>query len=518
MALITLGGVLKKLGVEAALWDFDLYFKKAGNTTEAGFSRLLKAGVVSAGTKIFGISSLCSNFPMAVWISKKIKEYCPDALIILGGPQPSSIPTQILEQFDFIDVVAAGEGEVTLEEMVRCNFDRAALAEIPGVAVRIGQEIKFNTKRPLVADMDDLPMPDWSLLDLKEYYAPHLEKFPTPVEVGRGCPYNCTFCSTALMWQKDFRVKSPRRILDEMELLHREYDITEFEFVHDNFTTSKKFVGEFCDFMERENTKNFLWHAASRTDCLDIPRLEKMHAVGLKGLFFGIETGSERMQKVIKKGLQFDRFEPILRRANELEIVVTTAFILGFPDEEAEDFDQTVRRALHYKNLDTRWVVFSKLAALTGTDLYRNYVDKLTTPSGLSVFSPQYYGLPYINDLIKKHPDLFSSFYHVPHRLFSSEFLGKFVQFASLLVNGNPKTTLMIMENLRIGVVELFSLWDDWALERDIPCFRHHSYSYERFRKDFAAFLNDVIFKGAIAMTHGGSEGKFESSGHAIFS
>ncbi|MFO1519527.1 MAG: radical SAM protein [bacterium] len=340
MALLTLGGVLKACGTEAELWDFDLYFKNAGNLTESAFRKMLRLGVRGAKSPVFGISSICSNFPMALWIAREIKACRPEALVILGGPQPSSVPLEILERFEFVDMVVVGEGETTLREMVEADFHPKRLEFLPGLALRVEGKAVLREKRSLTENMDDLPPPDYSLIDFRDYVAAQGEDFLPHVEVGRGCPFHCTFCSTALMWEKDFRVKSPERILREMEWLNEHHGFERFDFIHDNFTTSRKFVSDFCDFMAAHNTRSLEWFASSRTDCLDVNRLEKMHSVGLRGLFFGVESGSERMQAIIRKNLDFERFLPILRRGNELGVEMTTAFILGFPEETLEDLDQ----------------------------------------------------------------------------------------------------------------------------------------------------------------------------------
>jgi len=496
MALLTLGGVLKQCGAAAELWDFDLYFKKVGNATEADFRKLIRLGVNGVGTHVFGISSICSNFPMALWIAKEIKAHRRDALIILGGPQPSSIPLQILERFEFIDAVVVGEGEETLREIVKENFELERLVKIPGIATRVDGKAVLGAKRPLTARMDDFPMPDYSLVDLEAYGQG--KAFTPDIEIGRGCPFHCTFCSTSLMWEKDFRVKSPARILEEMESLHQAYGFTAFNFIHDNFTTSRKFVAEFCELMEEKNARGFQWTVSSRTDCIDVPRLERMRAAGLRGLFFGIETGSTRMQATIKKNLDFDKFEPILQRGNALGINMTTAFILGFPEEESQDMDETIHRALHYKCLGTSRVFFSKLTALTGTSLYRDFVGRMEETNYCSSTSPQHYGLPFIQNLIQEHPDLFSSFYHVPHPHFSKDYLSKFSEFAHLLVNGHPEIALMVIDGLGITPTRLFLLWDQWAGEKGVLYYDYRIFQESTFRTLFKKFLDDAIFASTL--------------------
>lgn len=503
MALATLGGVLKKAGVSYQLWDFDLYFRKVENATEEQLRKLLRHGVLGSQAQVFGISSICSNFPMALWIAREIKTIKPDTLILFGGPQPSSVPKETLERFPFVDAVVAGEGEPALEEMVRTGFDRDHLGEIPGVAVRAGGEIRLNPRRELVSDMDQFPFPDFSQINFQDYKENQSFQFVPSIEVGRGCPFTCTFCSTALMWERDFRVKSPARILAEMEFLHETYGFAQFDFIHDNFTTSKKFISEFCEHMEKHNTKGFQWHSSSRTDCIDVPRLERMHACGLDGLFFGIESGSERMQKVMKKNLQLDNFEPTLKRANELGLKATTAFILGFPEETEADLDATVRRALHYRIIGTARIFFSTLSALTGTSIYRDYVDKLTEYYGSSVYGPQRYALPFVDEVIQKYPDLFSFFYHVPHPLFTSGFLFRFKEFAYRLIERCTAPANTVMEHLGVGAVRMFRLWEAWAEKRGLPYFHYDQYSNQQFQTDFLTFLRETILADPAGVAKG---------------
>jgi Fe-S oxidoreductase len=493
MALITLGGVIKSLGGHSELWDFDLYFRKIKNSSEKSFRKLIQHGVDGIGTDVFGISSICSNFPMALWIAKEIKFHRPNSMIILGGPQPSSLPTEILKTFDFIDVVAIGEGEKTLEELFLAGFKPEKFAQIPGLAIRENGEIKLTPKRTLIKDMDEFPFPDYSLINFEDYISHQSGAYYPNVEVGRGCPFHCTFCSTALMWEKDYRVKSPQRILAEMEHLYNNHGFQYFDFIHDNFTTSRKFVLDFCDFMDKNNRHQLKWKASSRTDCIDVKRLEIMQRAGLFGLFFGIETGSERMQSVIKKNLDFDHFEPILRRGNQLGMGLTTAFILGFPEEKFEDLNETIIRALHYKSVGTQNVYFSKLTALTGTSIYRDNLNKFSELSQVSNTSPQDYGLPYIYALIRNHPNLFSSFYHVDHPEFTADFLTRLTEFAQLLVSYQPDNALMLQKSLGLNPINLFILWDRWASKYQIPYYNFRIYSPQSFKINFIFFINELI-------------------------
>ncbi|MCP5467833.1 MAG: radical SAM protein [Deltaproteobacteria bacterium] len=498
MALLTLGGVIKKTGFEAELWDFDLFFKRSGNCSENHFKKLLKHGVLGANTPIFAISSICSNFPMALWMAQQIKEILPESLIVLGGPQPSSLPKEILEHFPCVDLVVCGEGEIPLEQLIKYDFSREAFKEIPGLAYRQDRVnskdgvIQMNDRPALIENLDDIPFPDYSLINFQDYIREKPGQFFVNVEVGRGCPFKCTFCSTSIMWARKFRVKSPKRIFDEMMWLYRHYGFTAFDFIHDNFTTSRKFVLDFCHYMIENNHKNFKWFSSSRTDCIDNARVDLMQEAGLVGLFFGLESGSERMQKVIQKNLDFAHFENLLTHVNNKKLRNTTAFILGFPEETLDDMNATIRKAMHYKSLGTQRVFLSKLSALAGTGIHQKNKDQLKELSYCSTLSPQKYALEEINQLIEQYPDLFSSFYHVPHPECSLEYLTKFIEFSHLLVNGDAKWILNFMDENHLEASEIFHYWEPWSEQKGIYYQHYRQLAMKQFHSIFEEFLNFV--------------------------
>ncbi len=491
LALLALGGVLKKNNVSTQLWDFDLFFKYRRNMTKTEFLELLLHGVRGSQARVFCISSICSNFPMAIYLAQEIKRIHPESLVLLGGPQPSSVPVPIIERFPFVDAVAVGEGELILQDLIDRDFSKDKLDQIPGlVFARQGKAVEVP-KRKLVENLDDLPIPDYSLLDPLQYQKHTGGRFFMSPEVGRGCPFHCTFCSTSVMWERKFRVKSPERIYREMQALHQAYGFTAFEFVHDNFTTSRKFVTDFCDFMELHNQEGFHWYSSSRTDCISISLMERMYKAGCRSLFFGIESGSERMQKVIQKNLNFSNFEPVLEYGNHLGIQSVAAFIVGFPEETFSDMDQTVLRALRYKQSGTANVFLAKLSPLTGTSVHRDYGGQLEEVALSSTLSPQNYGLAEVESLILKHPDLFSSFYHVPHPLFSSMGLTCFVEFSHHLINGNISLALKLLATKENSATRLFSFWDDWTKERGIQYWNYRAYSQQNFDQDLSRFGAD---------------------------
>ena len=133
---------------------------------------------------------------------------------------------------------------------------------------------------------------------------PHIKDcIYAPLEAGRGCPFACSFCSTNDFFRRRFRLKSPEVLVGQMRRMKERYGIQTFDLVHDMFTVDRKKVVAFCEVVESSGHK-FHWNCSARTDCIDDGLISHMARAGCIGVFFGIDTGSERMQKVINKGLK----------------------------------------------------------------------------------------------------------------------------------------------------------------------------------------------------------------------
>lgn len=468
MALLTLGGALKKAGQKCQLVDFDLLYRQGHFSQPEHFLNVAISHLVATGCAIFGITTICSNFPLAILLAEELKRIKPDCTIILGGPQVSSVPHETLTRFSFIDIVVVGEGENTLVELLRSDLSPSQLATIGGVYFRSDGKIEKAPPRALIENLDDLPWPDYDLIDVQSYVATTIQagyKFNLPVEAGRGCPFRCTFCSTKNMWEQRFRVKSSARILAEMAAIHEHFGFTYFSFIHDNFTTSRKFILEFSDYMIANNSKNFTWDSSSRTDCIDLNRLEHMHKAGCRGLFFGVETASKRMQKIIKKHLDLDDFETKLTWMSQNGIKATTAFILGFPEETVDDINATLLTAYRFKRAGAYLVQFGQIAALGGTELFHQMRDQLfLTAEETNVTRDRLHlHADRTQALIANHLDIFSSFYalptpHLPD--ISYEGVGLFFQ---KIMSEKLDLLTILLETKKIMPLNLYQQWHEWT-------------------------------------------------------
>ena len=169
-----------------------------------------------------------------------------------------------------------------------------------GVTHRIFGRVVREDDAPLIADLDTIPTPAFDL-----YFDPRRPVPDLPVEVGRGCPYGCTFCSTNDFFRRRFRLRSPQAFVAELDALRRRWNARRFEFVHDMFTVDRKRVLELCASLERM-TPSVEWYCSGRTDRVDPELLDRMWSAGCRGIFYGVESGSAAVQITIGKRLSLE--------------------------------------------------------------------------------------------------------------------------------------------------------------------------------------------------------------------
>jgi anaerobic magnesium-protoporphyrin IX monomethyl ester cyclase len=283
--------VSKKIDVKIA----DLRY---GNTTE--FTRLLK----EYKPDIVGISCMTPNQNEAYKTAWKVKKVLGNPLVVLGGVHATFMYAEILKKVREIDVAIIGEGEITLYELCRAwkkNFSAEYLTGINGIAFRHNGTVAVTPLREKNEQLDDLPLPAFDRLVLPDI---SLKKSgDLPVLTGRGCPFNCAFCSTSVMHGRKYRKRDPVKVVDELEYLKNRYNHYNFSIVDDTFTVDKERTKKICSEIIRRNL-NINWGCSARADTIDPDLIKIMSRAGCKGLFFGIESLDDELLKKIKKDLQ----------------------------------------------------------------------------------------------------------------------------------------------------------------------------------------------------------------------
>ena len=182
----------------------------------------LKQKIAAFNPDVVGISSMTPMVLSTMMAAKGAKEACPNATVILGGPHATFMDKEILENEPSVDVVVRGEGELTLAELAQRIVNGVGLNSADGITYRHQGQIVQNPNRPFIQDLDDLPFPAYKHFPLEKYRL--FGKLFFPVITSRGCPFQCNFCTTSRILGKQYRVRSPKNIEHELEMLKREYN------------------------------------------------------------------------------------------------------------------------------------------------------------------------------------------------------------------------------------------------------------------------------------------------------
>lgn len=352
--------------------------------------------------KIVSFYTRCDVYHIVIRMAQYIKREHPDCYIVFGGPQSDITARETLEQISWVDYVCRGEGENTVYPFFASLLKGEPDHSVPGLAYREGDQVQLNPKPEMIADLDVLPVMDYSLLKVKGDLK---EKKAFRIDVGRGCPFACTFCSTKSFWGRKYRVKSPERIVYEMQDIYDKYGATGFAFAHDMFTLNRQKVIETCRLMKDLPFK-VRWGCSARLDCIDPELIDIMADSGMYSIYMGIETGSPRMQQLINKKLNLDRAVELAAYLKEKNIKCYASFIFGFPEETEEDLSQTMALMAKLMALKSVDVQAHLCAFLAGTELTERYKSQLVPAE---VYSDQTctIAIDECMDLIQDHPDLF---------------------------------------------------------------------------------------------------------------
>ncbi|MDM8000292.1 MAG: radical SAM protein [Dehalococcoidia bacterium] len=314
---------------------------------------------------VVGASCHTANFKAACRILKVCKNADPGLITLIGGPHVSFAASDVLEKMPWIDFVVMGEGDETAVELLKALADGRDLTTVSGIAFRKNGNAVVNAPRPLIKDLDSLPLPARDLLPISRYRA---LKVPCTVITSRGCPFGCIFCSAPKMFGRGVRYRNPRLVVDEIEMIHRELGFQEINIVDDTFTVKEPHVEAICQGMRDRNLK-ITWSVYSRVDTINPRMLRTMREAGCNWVCFGLESGSQKILDTIKKRITTDKSREGIRMATEAGLNVLASFILGLPGENPETAGQTVALA---KELFDKYKVsygFHLLAPMPGTEV-----------------------------------------------------------------------------------------------------------------------------------------------------
>jgi len=300
--------------------------------------------------------------------------------MVAGGPLPTCDPIPFTKHFD---IVVRGEGEQTMIDLLRAYAEGSELSSVPGIGYRTGglfpekgeDKICFTAERPFEKDVDQFPFPARDLLPNKDYIQYGRKKYGysiTTVMSTRGCPYRCEFCSN-VVFGGSFRERSAKNVVDEIEeVLKLGYD--RISFADDVFPINASRVSGICKEIERRGLR-FLWECLGRVDTLDYSMALEMKKAGCTRIYFGIESGDERILKLMNKNITPDQARAAVETAHRAGLEVGAFFILFYPG----DTNETVLKSLRFaSSLQLDYLGLSMPYPLPGTALYERVKDQIT--------------------------------------------------------------------------------------------------------------------------------------------
>lgn len=372
----------------------------------------------------------CDVYHIVLSVSKEIKTRHPDMTILLGGPQAEISAQETLRNFPSVDYICCGEGETTIFPFVSSILSGHPDISVDGLTyIRDDGTIIQNKLPKLIGDNYTI---DYNYYQLIPRFIIE-NSGQTTIEVGRGCPFNCSFCSSKTFWKRKFRLRDINDILDEVRYTYETYGIKVMRFEHDIFTADKKRLRMFCEKLI-ESGMPIYWRCSSRVDTVDEETILLMRKAGLKSIFFGIETGSERMQSIIHKGLSIEKSKRMLQLCLDAGVEVTASFMYGFPQETEDDVRDTLNLMCDLLDMGIQRVQVHLVDFLQGTELFDEYKNQLVFDSKVSNIATQF-GISECS-FIQEHPSIFSAFFNYPSELRSildrvEDFIRCYMRFRS---------------------------------------------------------------------------------------
>ena len=329
---------------------------------------------------ILGFSVITPSYKFTLNLAKEIKEILPETKIILGGPHPTLFPQETLEN-DSVDYVVIGEGEKPLFQLLQNIDNPSYLSKILSLGYKENNKININDRSMDFIDLNTIGILDFSVIDIEKYikYAEERSKYRAlGLVVSRGCMLKCSFCVDGRhsSFKDSWRAIDPSILVQQIKYYIEKYKIEGIWFKDSTFTMNKKWILSFCQELEKENI-NIKWSCNTRVDTVDEEVLSNIKKAGCETIWFGVESGSERILKLLNKKIDKDKVITAFKLCEKYKIRAWANFMIGVPTETLEDIEQTYKFAIDLdklSNVDN--VHLTIYTPFPGTPLYEQFQEK----------------------------------------------------------------------------------------------------------------------------------------------
>lgn len=366
---------------------------------------------------LVALTALTPTIGRALETAQVVKETLPDSIVVMGGYHPTFNFIETLED-ENVDIVIRGEGEYIMLNLVQALENQSSLHDVKGIVFedKNSKEIVVNPEAPLIQDLDELPFPALNLLPMKKYRLLDMDTHMTTMITTRGCPMQCSFCSSAAMHGKKIRERSVENIVDEIEYLNTNYNIDTIAFMDDTFTLKKRKVMAICDEILKRNIE-IMWGCTSRVDTLDEKLLKKMKEAGCITIFIGVESADQQQLDNMCKNTTIAKIENAFKIAHKLKIRTIASVALGMPGDTKEIMNKTVK---FVHKLKPNYAIYSLATPYPGTRFYKEAFEKnlikIKDWSKYTLITPILETIDCsLNDMRKIQAKAFMKFYLRPH-------------------------------------------------------------------------------------------------------
>ncbi len=388
LGLLTLGAYLRSHGCVVSMVDL----------TFARDVRPVGAAVRSFRPDIVGVHTKTLTHRRAAEIARLAR--AAGVQSVAGGPDSASRPEFYLDAgFDF---VVTGEGEATSVALAQGLATGAEIAGMPGVVLRRAGRTVHGPSRPVIRELDDLPLPAWDLIDMDGY----LERWQrrtgerrSAVLTSRGCPFDCSWCSKPT-FGRTFRQQSPQRVVRELQALQQRYGVDYVRFCDDVFGISRAWLDELLDRMEAADL-HLKFECLARVDLLKPDLLKRMRGAGLERVYVGVESGSQKMLDLMNRGTRLAQVERAAEALRAEGIRQFWFLMLGYPGESLADIEATLQL---FRRFSPEEYSVSIAVPVPGTRFHEAVKDRLTgrsTPRRRSGGSTLLYEATYTEHLYR---------------------------------------------------------------------------------------------------------------------
>ncbi|MFA5323639.1 MAG: radical SAM protein [Smithella sp.] len=364
--LAYLAAAVIKEGFPAAIWDYSI--------NEFSENNFIK-NIAMSNPAAIGIHCKTLSIVAGNYLAGIVKKHFPHILTIVGGPHSSALPVETMEEFPDFDMVVIGEGELTIAQLCREILNAQDWDNVDGLAYRKEGRIICTGRRELVKNLDNIDYPARHLLPEGQYDNRHATRGISPsnhrtteIFTSRGCPGKCIFCAANVSFGNCVRFRTADNVLGEVEECIARYKYNHIIIQDDTFTLNKNRVSNILAGFRKLGLKS--WSCDSRVDTVSEELLREMAESGCKKISFGVESGSEKILKLIEKNISLEQVVQAvaLARASKIDIVECTFIIGSHPDETHDDVQATWRLI---KEIRPDIIAISVIVPYPGTEVYR---------------------------------------------------------------------------------------------------------------------------------------------------